>query len=236
MLTKIKAWAETHTSKKRYSPVGVAFHWGMALVIALMLWLGWRMGRIDVGGAKLDAFQLHMIIGLVTLILAALRLSWRLVIPGPVNDADNLGIQTKIARVIHGLFYICFVGLPVSGWLTWSAFAGNEQLNLGLITIPAFPFDKFAFEKKSQILYWAGSLHYVLIWVLIIIIPAHAGAALKHHFWDRHDVLIGMLPILALDEKLVEKDTSKTTALKARPRKQIVAQSQKVSKPVKSPA
>ena len=30
--------------------------------------------------------------------------------------------------------------------------------------------------------------------VLLVLIPAHVGAALKHHFWDRHDVLQGMLP------------------------------------------
>ena len=29
---------------------------------------------------------------------------------------------------------------------------------------------------------------------LALLVPLHVGAALKHHFWDRHDVLEGMLP------------------------------------------
>ena len=29
---------------------------------------------------------------------------------------------------------------------------------------------------------------------LALLVPMHVGAALKHHFWDRHDVLEGMLP------------------------------------------
>lgn len=220
MLKRIRTWARTHTSKRRYSPVGVAFHWGMAVIIAAMFWLGWRMGRLDAGSAKIGAFQLHMIVGLFTLMIAVLRLLWRLLIPGPVNDADNLGIQTLLAQLTHGAFYVCFAGLPLSGWLTWSAFAGDERLDLGLFYIPPFPFEILRFEQKSLILYWADASHHFLIWVLLIIIPAHAGAALKHHFWDRHDVLVGMLPVLPGDDPP-----------KARPRTRKASQSQRKSMP-----
>lgn len=40
----------------------------------------------------------------------------------------------------------------------------------------------------------AESAHLVLVWVLMLLIPVHVFAALKHHFWDRNDVLRGMLP------------------------------------------
>ena len=30
--------------------------------------------------------------------------------------------------------------------------------------------------------------------VLGVLIPAHAVAAIKHHYWDRDDVLEGMMP------------------------------------------
>lgn len=220
MLRKIRAWARQHTSKRRYSPVGVVFHWGMAVIVVAMFWLGWSMGRLDAGSAKLGAFHLHMIVGLLTLLLAVMRLLWRILIPGPVNDADDLGIQTLLAQLTHVAFYVCLVGLPLSGWLAWSAFAGDERLGLGLFRVPPFPFEFLEFEQKRLILYWADAIHHFLIWTLLIIIPVHAGAALKHHFWDRHDVLVGMLPVLPNDERP-----------KASTRKRKASQSQSSSKP-----
>ncbi len=200
MLKKIRTWAKTHTSKRRYSPVGVTFHWGMTVVIVAMLAIGWLMGRVDVGAWKLSMFDFHMVLGLVTLVLSALRLVWRILIPGPVNDADALGFQTTLSHITHGAFYLCFIGLPLSGYLTWSAFAEGDRIGLGIFSIAPIAFDALAFETKNQILYWANATHHALIWLLLLIIPVHAGAALKHHFWDRHDVLVGMLPVLAGDE------------------------------------
>ncbi len=199
MLTSIRAWALTHTSKRRYSPVGVAFHWGMALLIAGMLILGWVMGRIDAGAAKLTAFEIHMTIGLISLALSLLRLLWRVLIPGPINDADIPGLQGKLAQLTHAVFYLCFIGLPLTGWLTWSAFAGSARLNLGLFEVQPLPIESLSFEAKATVLFWADGAHHFLIWLLLLVIPAHVGAALKHHFWDNHDVLVGMLPVLATD-------------------------------------
>ena len=200
MLKVVRAWALTHTSERRYSPVGIGFHWVMAIFIVGMLAIGWVMGRLDPGSAKLTVFELHMGIGLITLVLSLLRLVWRVLIPGPVNDADNLGWQTTVAHLTHAAFYLCFIGLPVSGWLTWSAFAGSDRLNLGFVHIPPFPFESLPFATKAFVLYWADTTHHVLNWLLLLVIPAHIGAALKHHFWDEHDVLVGMLPVLASDE------------------------------------
>lgn len=217
MLGRIRSWAKTHTSRRRYSPVGIGFHWGMALLIAGMLLLGWIMGRIDAGGAKAAAFQLHMAIGLVTLFLSGLRLVWRVLIPGPVNDADGLGFQTTLANITHGAFYLCFIGLPVTGWLSWSAFAGSSNLNLGIVAVPPFPFEVLSFTQKAQVLYWADAGHHLLIWLLLLVIPAHVVAALKHHFWDRHDVLVGMLPVLAGDEAAA-RPKHRRKAPRSRPR------------------
>ena len=44
------------------------------------------------------------------------------------------------------------------------------------------------------VLWGAERVHHWLVILLLVLIPGHAGAALKHHFWDRHDVLEGMLP------------------------------------------
>ena len=200
MIEAIRRWAARHTAERRYSPVGVAFHWTMALLITFQLYWGWHMGRLPVGADKLEGYRLHSELGLFMLVLAGLRLLWRTIVPGPVNDADKLGWQTRLAYLTHALFYICFFGLPLSGWAMWSALGQGPELSLAGLPWPQMPFHDLPIAMQWAVLDWAEGIHAMLIVLLLAMIPAHVGAALKHHFWDKHDVLIGMLPELEADE------------------------------------
>lgn len=206
MIRAIQEWAARHTAERRYSPVGVAFHWIMAALITFQLYWGWHMSRLPVGGEKLEAFRLHSELGLLMLLLAALRLLWRAIVPGPVNDADRLGWQTLLAYLTHALFYICFFGLPLSGWAMWSALGDGLPLELAGIPWPQMPFHDVPVAVQWAILDWAEGIHALLVLLLLAMLPAHIGAALKHHFWDKHDVLIGMLPALESDEEAAERE------------------------------
>ncbi|MAM73170.1 cytochrome b/b6 domain-containing protein (plasmid) [Sphingobium sp. WTD-1] len=200
MIAAIREWAARHTADRRYSPVGVAFHWIMAALLSFQLYWGWYMSRMPVGGDKLDAYKLHSELGLGMLVLATLRFLWRTIVPGPINDADKLGWQTKLAYLTHALFYICFFGLPLSGWAMWSALGDGPRLDLLGAAWPQLPFHDIPVAAQWTILGWADGIHTLLILLLVALIPMHIGAALKHHFWNRHDVLIGMLPELKEDE------------------------------------
>lgn len=195
MIGRLRAWARAHTERDRYSPIGILFHWVMAFLVLFQLGWGWYTGYLAPGGDKLVAYQVHSAAGLPILILALLRFAWRLVIPGPVNDADRQGWQTQAAYVTHYLFYLCFFGLPLSGWAMWSAVEGSGPLYLaGFMPWPQMPFDKLPLEMRWTIMDLAEDVHLALVILLAALVPAHVGAALKHHFWDRHDVLRGMLP------------------------------------------
>lgn len=195
MIGKIRAWARTHTERSRYSPVGIAFHWLMAFLVMLQLGLGYYMSWLPAGGSKLRAFEVHSAVGLPILLLAMARFGWRLLIPGPENDADRQGWQTQTAYVMHYIFYIAFFGLPLSGWAMWSSIAAPGPLYLaGIVPWPQLPFDQLPLTMRWLILDIAEDVHHVLVITLLLIIPLHVAAALKHHFWDRHDVLRGMLP------------------------------------------
>lgn len=200
MIEAIQAWAARYAADRRYSPVGQIFHWMMAALILFQLGWGWHMSRIPASGEKLEAFRVHADLGLLMLVLAAMRALWRLVIPGPINDADRLGWQTMAAYVTHILFYLCFFGLPLSGWAMWSAVEGAPLRIAGIIPFPSMPFDTLAPALQWRILDWAEDIHALLVLLLVLMIPIHVGAALKHHFCDRHDVLRGMLPDLEPDE------------------------------------
>lgn len=195
MLRKLRAWARTHTSERRYSPVGVAFHWTMAGLILFQLWWGWRTGHLPVGAKKLHAYDVHSQVGLLILVLTLARMFWRVLIPGPVNDADKPGWQSKAAHLTHFVFYACLLGLPLSGWAMLSATAREQDLSVaGVAPWPQLPFEGLAPPLLWAIEAWAEQLHWGFVIAILLLIPLHAGAALKHEVMDRDDVLKGMLP------------------------------------------
>lgn len=195
MIRQLRRWARRQTRRGRYTPVGITFHWIMAALVIYQLIAGWRIERLAVGGERLGAYAEHSAIGLLILLLAALRYAWRLIIPGPVNDADIPGWESRIADVTHVVFYALFALLPLSGWAMWSAIAPAQPLYLaGILPFPQMPFESLSIGWQMRVLEAAEWLHGLGIVGLALLVPAHVGAALKHHFWDRHDVLEGMLP------------------------------------------
>ena len=201
MIERLRAWARRHTEQDRYSPVGIAFHWVMAILVLAQLAWGWYMAFLPSGGEKLLAFQVHSALGLPILVLAIGRFAWRAIIPGPVNDADTQGWQTQVAYATEYIFYICFFGLPLSGWAMWSSVAAPGPLYLaGFIPWPQLPLEELPLMMRWAVMDVAEDIHHVLVWTLMVLVPLHVAAALKHHFWDRHDVLRGMLPEIPDEE------------------------------------
>jgi cytochrome b561 len=195
MIEKLRIWARKHTEQDRYSPVGIVFHWVMAALVLFQLGWGFYTDWLFPGGDKIRAYQVHSAAGLPILVLALFRGAWRIVIPGPINMADRLGWQTIIAYRTHFLFYLSFFALPLSGWVMWSSIAEPGPLYLaGVLPWPQLPLGSLDVMTRFAILDVAEDVHHAFVILLLVLIPAHAGAALKHHFWDRHDVLRGMLP------------------------------------------
>jgi cytochrome b561 len=195
VIERLRAWARGYTEQGRYSPVGVAFHWVMAALVVFQLAWGYYASWQLAGGDKVFAFQVHSAAGLPVLILATLRLAWRLVIPGPRNAADVPGWRARLAAATNVAFYVCFFGLPLSGWMLWSSVAAPGPLLLaGVVPWPQLPLDELPLEARLLVLDVANDVHGALVVALLVLVPLHVAAALKHHFWDRDDVLKAMLP------------------------------------------
>ena len=195
MIERLRAWGNSYTRRGRFSPVGIAFHWVMAALILFQIgwgfWTDWMMP----GGDKVLAYQVHSAAGLPVLVLAMLRIAWRLLITDPYNDADTQGWQTTIAHVTANLFYLTFLTLPLSGWVMWSSVASPGPLYVGgVLPWPQVPLEGLDVATRFAVLDLAEDVHSPSVILLLVLIPAHVGAALKHHFWDRHDVLRGILP------------------------------------------
>lgn len=197
LIVNVLKWAAGHHDEGRYSPVAIVFHWTMAVLVAFQLIWGWWMGQLPVGGDKVAAHSLHYAIGVLMLVLALGRGAWRLLAPGPINDADKPGWESAAAHVTHYVFYACLLGLPLSGWAMVSATARDTKLALlGFIPWPLMPLGELSNPMLWAIEAVAEWMHWGFIVSLVALIPIHAGAALKHHLIDRDDVLHGMLPIV----------------------------------------
>ena len=195
MLGGLRGWAEGYTREGQYSPVGVWYHWIMAALVLYQLGSGWRMDRLSVGADRLAAYQSHSEIALTLLLFGLLRGLWRLLVTDPVNDADAPGWQSTAAHAMHYAFYGLFALLPLSGWAMWSAIQPARPLQMaGIVPVPPMPFYDLSPAWQHTVLNWANDLHVLGVIGLALLVPLHVGAALKHHFLDRDDVVTGILP------------------------------------------
>jgi cytochrome b561 len=53
-------------------------------------------------------------------------------------------------------------------------------------------------EKNETLGDLAGETHEVLFWVLVGVLVAHVGGALVHHWFERDNTLLRMLPFVRL--------------------------------------
>lgn len=197
LIVNILEWAAGHHDEGRYSPVAILFHWTMAALVMFQLFWGWWMGRLPVGGEKVAAHELHYMIGVLMLVLALGRGTWKLLAPGPINDADKPGWESTAASFTHYVFYTCLFGLPLTGWAMISATARDQELTLlGLLAWPLLPMQDLSNVHRWQMEAVAEWMHWGLVCTLLLLIPLHVGAALKHQIIDRDDVFHGMLPVV----------------------------------------
>ncbi len=180
----------------RYSTVAIWLHWIIALMIIGNLTGGLTMDYwLDspdpaMKQTGLVIIQIHKSIGLTVLVLSLLRLGWRIAHPAPPLPGHMTSTERVLARVTHYGFYALMLLLPLSGWAMVST--GKQIFPIryfGLFEVPHLPLDKTlgGLFKES---------HEVLGWIAIATIVLHVAAALKHHYFDRDDVLARMLPIV----------------------------------------
>jgi cytochrome b561 len=181
---------QLENKEDRYGAVALLLHWSMALLVIGLAALGLYMVTLpDVGfdTKKVTLVLCHKELGLLAFVLLAVRLSWRVtqILPRLVEDLPDW--QKVAARFVHLSLYGLLVALPVTGWLMSSA-AGIPVSFFGLFVLPdLIPRDQDLFARYVDLHRWLG-------YALVLLILAHAAAALRHHFVSEDDTLRKMLP------------------------------------------
>lgn len=155
-----------------YSPMQVALHWIVAILVAFQFfahdgieraWGAFTRGE-EMSEANISVLvALHIAAGVFILIFALARIYLRITRGAPPPPADEPRLLQIAAEAVHGIIYLLLILLPISGSVAW--FAGVEA---------------------------AGSAHALLTKLLLGAIALHIAGALFQHFVRRSGVLMRM--------------------------------------------
>ena len=182
----------------RYGAVAQTFHWLIATLIVIQFVLAYTADDLPLGAHKLALLARHKSFGMTVLMLAVLRLLWRLKHPPPELPSGMTPLERILARGTHVAFYVLLFAMPLTGWLMSSA--KNYSVSwFGLFTWPNL------IGKNEARFDFLRSTHHLLSDALFALAVLHILAALKHHYWNKDDVLLRMLPFVKTHRVKSEK-------------------------------
>lgn len=173
---------------RRWGALAQLLHWLIFVLVIAQFTLALLADDLPNGMKKLTLLSRHKSIGLTILVLACLRLGWRWANNAtPALPATLKPYERGLARATHLLLYLLLLAIPLTGW-TMSSARGFPVSWFGFFQLPDLvPKNKALFEALANV-------HEALAWTLAGLVALHVGAALKHHFVLKDDVLRRMLP------------------------------------------
>lgn len=182
------------SDRSSYSAVAIGLHWLIFVLIVANWLLGLYMVDLSLSPQKLKFFSWHKWVGITIFLIALIRVTWRITHPAPPLPDTLPRWQHVAAGLSHLLLYLLLFAIPLSGWL-YSSASGIPTVYLGWIDLPDLV------QKNKYLAELLKIAHISLNVTLFVIVFTHIAAALKHHFIDRNEVLIRMLPFLQSTEK-----------------------------------
>jgi cytochrome b561 len=173
--------------RRRYTPTAQTLHWLIALLIVVQFVLARMAAPLPLGTHKLALLAEHKSFGMTVFMLAVIRFAWRLKNPPPSLPEKMHRVERFLARFTHVGLYALLIAMPLSGWLMSSA------KNYPVSWFGAFTWPNMIGPSETAFGVFR-TLHHLLSNLLFAIASLHILAALKHHFWNKDDVLARMLP------------------------------------------
>ena len=172
-------------------------HWLIVAMIAVQVPLGFWMNAVydELIATRSNDFsrlllisRVHHTNGFLILILATLRLTWRVTNATPAMPAGLAVYQRVLARLTHVFLYALLFAFPLSGWATLSAYEGE------------FPIFFFGWENVPRIVPQAvdgshapyefyAEIHETCWRIGAVVLGLHVVGALWHHFVAKDNVL-----------------------------------------------
>lgn len=171
----------------RFSKLQIHLHWLTLMLIAITYAAMELRGWFPKGGnAYLLMKETHYNAGVFVWFLMIVRLIIKHKYSDPAIIPPPPAWQLASAKLMHILLYVSFLALPLLGILTM-AFGGKSWTFLGL-NIPPFV------DSNGEIKSVVKDIHETLANIGYFLIAAHAGAALFHHYIQKDNTLVRMIP------------------------------------------
>jgi cytochrome b561 len=170
-----------------YGVVSRVFHWLTVVLVAVMLAAGVMMTQDIPRSIQNPLFILHKGLGVVVLLVVALRLAWRAANPPPPAPADLPPLQRRAAALVHAGLYVLLLVMAISGYVRVTAGGFPIEL-LNAIGVPPL------LAKDEALANAAKAVHATVAWALAGLILVHVAAALYHALVKRDGVFSRMWP------------------------------------------
>ena len=175
-----------------YGPIAKTLHWATVAFVIVAWALGTFGDELSEGRVRDTGLLVHIWIGLTVLVIAFVRIPWRIANPPPKVLPTEFGKwllewTDPVSRVMHYVLYGLLVLVPLFGIAL--QFARGHSLPLfGLAEIPSPWLADKAFAHNLK------EVHEVLANLLLILAAFHMTAALLHHIVFGDSTLRRMLP------------------------------------------
>lgn len=163
----------------RYGIPAILLHWTLAVLIVLLVALGWWMMTVERTPQGPWWFDLHRSVGLVVAALVLLRILWRASHrPDPLPPGMPAW-QVKLAAATQWLLYACMVVMPATGLI--GTMYGRDPGHAFGVALPQI-------AASRQVHHLLFEIHETTVWVLVGLVALHVAGALKHLLVDRDAV------------------------------------------------
>ncbi len=174
------------TTSAKYSGVAMALHWIVAALVLYNIFFPPEPGDVS-PEVRAQITALHVGLGLIIIILMALRLFWRAGHHAPALPENLAGWERKSARALHWLLYL-IVFLMIGFGFATALLAPYPAAGFGVVPVAGFvTVSESTWEVVKEI-------HHTGNKVLQAVVYLHIAAALYHHFIKKNGVLTSMLP------------------------------------------
>lgn len=177
----------TSSNGGAYTGTAKLLHWLIVALLIAQYIFAWTMPDLRRDTPMSTLIGLHFSFGMLILIIAVIRLGWRLTHAEPEPEDGLPPWQLASARAVHWLLYVLLFVIPILGWIN-ASWRGLPAVLFGL-EMPKL------IATRATGWHWTGDLHGLLAnYVMLAVIGIHVAAALYHHFIRRDGVLRRMLP------------------------------------------
>ena len=170
-----------------YSGASKWVHWMTAACVLALIPIGVVMDRLPEGDLQNRLFDLHRSTGVLVLALAAVRVAARQTFGTPAPASTLTPFERVASTAAHRTLLTLLFVMPLIGWASMSAYRAEVSV-FGLFMLPhILPQNDAVYKALS-------TAHWMLGWLMALVIAAHIGGALMHGLIKRDGVLNRMLP------------------------------------------